>query len=145
MRNSGKLAQAPAGRGNPLYAAETLRDVRNLVPHDRVDHLQPLSRDGLERLAVRHAAGAAPGAVPAPAPVRARQAVAREYEGFFSCLFPCREADTDDTDVPDWRLRGASPRYDASLSWLGKSSMSMEVASSDAVLGPIPGMVSRHR
>ena len=53
MRNSGKLAQALAGRGNPLYAAETLRDVQNLVPHDRVDHLQPLSSDGLERLAVR--------------------------------------------------------------------------------------------
>lgn len=64
---------------------------------------------------------------------------------FFRRLFPCRDADTDDTEVPDWRLRGANPQYDASLSWLGKSSMSMEIASSDAVFGPIPGMVSRHR
>ena len=58
------------------YAAEPLRDVRNLVPHDGVDHLQPLSRDGLEGLAVRHAAVAAPRVVLAPAAVRARQAVA---------------------------------------------------------------------
>lgn len=35
--------------------------------------------------------------------------------------------------------------YYASLSWLGKSSISMEIASSEAVLGPIPGTVRRHR
>lgn len=64
---------------------------------------------------------------------------------FFRRLLPCRDADTDDTEVPDWRLRGASPQYDASLSWFGKSSMFTEIASSDAVFGPIPGMVSRHR
>lgn len=86
MRNSGKLAQAPAGRDNSLYAAKTLRDVRDLIPHGRVDHLQPLSRDGFERLAVRHAAVAAPGAVLAPAAVRARQAVAREYEEALQAL-----------------------------------------------------------
>lgn len=59
-------------------------------------------------------------------------------------MLPCRNADTDDIDVPDCRLRGASPQYDASLSWLGKSAMSMDVTSSDAVFGPIPGTVSRH-
>ena len=132
--------------GRIVLARRTgLRDVRNLVPHDRVDHLEPLSRDGLRRFAVRHAAVAAPRVVPALAPIRARQAVARECERFFSRLFPCRDADTDDTDVLDWRLRGASPQYDASLPWLGKSSISMEITSSDAVFGPIPQMVSRRR
>lgn len=76
--------------------------------------------------------------------VRARQ-LHENMRRLFRRLFPCRDADTDDTEVPDWRLRGANPQYDASLSWLGKSSMSMEIASSDAVLGPIPGIVSRHR
>ena len=55
---------------------------------------------------------------------------------FFSLLLPCRDADTDDIDVPDRRLRGASPQYEASLSWLGKSAMSMDMTSSDVVLGP---------
>ena len=63
---------------------------------------------------------------------------------FFSLLLPCRDADTDDIDVPDRRLRGASPQYEASLSWLGKSAMSMDMTSSDAVRGPMPGTVSRH-
>lgn len=64
---------------------------------------------------------------------------------FFSLLLPWRDAVTEEIEVPDWRLRGARPQYDASLSWLGKSSMSMEIASSEAVLGPIPGTVRRHR
>ena len=51
-------------------------------------------------------------------------------------MLPCRDADTDDIDVPDRRLRGASPQYEASLSWLGKSAMSMDMTSSDVVLGP---------
>lgn len=50
-------------------------------------------------------------------------------------MLPCRDADTDDIDVPDRRLRGASPQYEASLSWLGKSAMSMDMTSSDAVRG----------
>lgn len=53
-------SRKPWRADNQFYAAELLRDVRDLVPHDRVDHLQPLSRDGLERLAVRHAAVAVP-------------------------------------------------------------------------------------
>ena len=59
-------------------------------------------------------------------------------------MLPCRDADTDDIDVPDRRLRGASPQYEASLSWLGKSAMSMDMTSSEAVRGPMPGTVSRH-
>lgn len=55
---------------------------------------------------------------------------------FFGLLLPCRDADTDDIDVPDRRLRGASPQYEASLSWLGKSAMSMDMTSSDVVRGP---------
>ena len=51
-------------------------------------------------------------------------------------MLPCCDADTDDIDVPDRRLRGASPQYEASLSWLGKSAMSMDMTSSDVVLGP---------
>lgn len=39
---------------------------------------------------------------------------------FFSRLLPCLDADTDDMDVPDCLLRGASPQYEAGLSWLSK-------------------------
>ena len=63
---------------------------------------------------------------------------------FFSLLLPCRDADTDDIDVPDRLLRGASPQSEASLSWPAKSAMSMDMTSSDAVRGPMPGTVSRH-
>ena len=42
--------------------------VRDLVPHDRVDDLQPLPRHGLERLAVAHAPAPA-AAVVLPEPV----------------------------------------------------------------------------
>ncbi len=59
-------------------------------------------------------------------------------------MLPCRDADTDDIDVPDRLLRGASPQYEASLSWLAKSAMSMDMTSSDAVRGPMPGTVGRH-
>ena len=45
---------------------------------------------------------------------------------FFSLLLPCRDADTDDIDVPDCLLRGASPQYEASLPWSAKSAMSMD-------------------
>lgn len=57
-----------------------LRDVRNLVPHDRVDYLEPLSRDGLQRFAVRHAPVAAARVIFAPSVAAASKAVAREYE-----------------------------------------------------------------
>ncbi len=39
----------------PVLADGVLDRVGDLVPHDRVDHLQSLSRDGLERFTVRHA------------------------------------------------------------------------------------------
>ena len=64
---------------------------------------------------------------------------------FFSLLLPWRDAATEEIEVPDRRLRGARPQYEASPSWLGKSSMSMEIASLGAALGPIPGTVGRHR
>lgn len=67
--------------------------------------------------------------------LRARQ-LQENTSGFFGLLLPCRDADTDDIDVPDRRLRGASPQYEASLSWLGKSAMSMDMTSSDVVRGP---------
>lgn len=67
--------------------------------------------------------------------LRARQ-LQENTSRFFGLLLPCRDADTDDIDVPDRRLRGASPQYEASLSWLGKSAMSMDMTSSDVVLGP---------
>lgn len=51
-------------------------------------------------------------------------------------MLPCRDEDTDDIDVPDRRLRGAGPQYEASLSWLGRSAMSMDMTSSDVVRGP---------
>ena len=58
-------------------------------------------------------------------------------------MLPCRDVDTDDIDVPDRWLRGASPQYEVSLSWLAKSAMSMDMTSSDAVRGPMLGTVSR--
>lgn len=63
---------------------------------------------------------------------------------FFSLLLPCRDADTDDIDVPDRLLRGASPQREASLPWPAKSAMSTDTTSSGAVRGPMPGTVSRH-
>lgn len=41
--------------GSNLFRVLRLGGVGNPVPHDRVDDLQPLSRQRLERLAVRHA------------------------------------------------------------------------------------------
>ena len=29
---------------------------------------------------------------------------------FLSLLLPCLDAETDDIEVPDWRLRGAMPQ-----------------------------------
>lgn len=77
------LAQAPEGWAAPSCG---LRDVRNLVPHDRVDHLEPLSRDGLQRLAVRHASGAAARVVLAPSAIGSGEAVAREDEQVLQAL-----------------------------------------------------------
>lgn len=132
--------------GRIVLARRTgLRDVRNLVPHDRVDHLEPLPRDGLRRFAVRHAALAAPRVVLAPPPVGSGEAVAREDKQVLQALVALPGRRHRRHRSPDWRLRGASPQYDASLSWFGKSSMFTGIASSDAVFGPIPGMVSRHR
>ena len=64
------LARALEGR-IVLMRRTGLRDVRDLAPHDRVDHLEPLPRDGLQRLAVRHAAVAAPRVVLAPPKLKA--------------------------------------------------------------------------
>lgn len=75
MGNWGMLARAPEGR-IVLMRRTGLRDVRNLVPHDRVDHLEPLSRDGLQRLAVRHASGAAARVALAPSAIGSGEAVA---------------------------------------------------------------------
>lgn len=69
------LARALEGR-IVLMRRTGLRDVRNLVPHDRVDHLEPLSRDGLQRLAVRHVSGAAARVVLAPSAIGSGEAVA---------------------------------------------------------------------
>lgn len=69
------LARAPEGR-IVLMRRTGLRDVRNLVPHDRVDHLEPLSCDGFRRLAVRHASGAAARVVLAPSAIGSGEAVA---------------------------------------------------------------------
>ena len=63
---------------------------------------------------------------------------------FFSLLLPCLDARTDDMEVPDRRFFGAMPQYEARWSWSGKSSIRMATTSSEAVLGPIPGTVSRH-
>lgn len=35
---------------------------------------------------------------------------------FFSLLLPWRDVVTEEIEVPDWRLRGARPQYDASPS-----------------------------
>ena len=80
--------------GSNLLNALRLGGVRRPVPHDRVDDLQPLSRQRLERLAVRHAPLSAPGVAAAPFPsVRVKQ-LHENMGRFFSLLFP-------------WRLRPA--------------------------------------
>ena len=57
------LTQAP-GRGAFLAGAVSfLGRVGDLVPHDRVDDLDPLPGDGLQRLPVAHASAAACPAV----------------------------------------------------------------------------------
>lgn len=43
-------------------------------------------------------------------------------------LLSWREADADDTDVSDRRLRGASPQNDVDLSWVGKSPISTDMS-----------------
>ena len=63
---------------------------------------------------------------------------------FFSLLLLCLDAQTDDMEMPDWRFFGAMPQYEARWSWSGKSSIRIAITSSEAVLGPIPGTVSRH-
>lgn len=75
MGNRGMFARALEGR-IVLMRRTGLRDVRNLVPHARVGHLEPLSRDGLQRLAVRHASGAAARVVLAPSAIGSGEAVA---------------------------------------------------------------------
>lgn len=79
------LARALEGR-IVLMRRTGLCDVRNLVPHDRVDHLEPLSRDCLQRFAVRHAATAAPRVVLAPPPVGSGETVAREDKQVLQAL-----------------------------------------------------------
>ena len=69
-----------------LLGALRLGGVGHPVPHGRVDDLQPLSRQRLERLAVRHAPLSAPGVVVAPSPLCPGEVVAREYEQVFQPL-----------------------------------------------------------
>ena len=66
--------------GSNLFGALRLGGVGHPVPHDRVDDLQPLSCQRLERLAVRHAPLSAPSVVIAPSSLCPGKAVAREYE-----------------------------------------------------------------
>ena len=70
----------------PVLAGGALDRVGDLVPHDRVDHLQPPPRDGLERLAVRHAAISALPVEVAEAVVAPDQRVTREYEQVLESL-----------------------------------------------------------
>ena len=63
-----------------LLPRRPLGCARNLVPHDRADHLEPLPRNGLQGLAVRHAPVAAARVVVAPLVAAARKAVAGEHE-----------------------------------------------------------------
>lgn len=63
---------------------------------------------------------------------------------FFSLLFPCLDAATDAIEVPDLRFLGAMPQYEARWSWSGNDDMPIAIVSPDAVLGPMPGIVSRH-
>ena len=134
------LTQAPPG----LRSRRPLGCVRNLVPHDRVDHLEPLPRHGFQRLAVRHAPGAAARVVVAPSVAAARKAVAREYEQVLQPLvaLPRRGHRRYRRAGPPVARR--EPADEASLSWPEKSAMSMDMTSSDAVRGPMPGTVSRH-
>ena len=93
---------------------------------------------------MRHSPVAAARVVAAPSVAAARQAVAREYERVLQPLVALPRRGHRHIDAPDCLLRGASPQREASLPWLAKSAMSMDMASSEAVRGPMPGTVSRH-
>lgn len=95
MQNSGKLARAPAGRDNPFYAAETLREIRNVFPHDCVNHFQSLFLRRFGRLAVRRVAGLA------QCPLLHARLPCESMGRFFNRLFLFRDLAVDDTDIPD--------------------------------------------
>ena len=61
-----------------------------------------------------------------------------------SLASPRLDALTDLTDVPELLTLGAMPQYEARWSWSGNLPMSTDTASCAAVLGPMPGTVSRH-
>ena len=67
---------APAICAAALFHFAGLGRVGGLVPHDRVDHLQPLPRDRLQRLAVAHPAAPARAVVLAESVRALRQRVA---------------------------------------------------------------------
>lgn len=54
-------------------------------------------------------------------------------------MLPCLDALADDREVPDCLFLGAIPQYDARWSRSGKSEMSTEMTSSDAVRGADAG------
>ena len=114
--NRDMLTPAFRPMGSNLFGALRLGGVGHPVSHDRVDDLQSLSRQRLERLAVRHAPLPAPRVVVAPSPLCPVRQLHENMSRFFSLLLPWRDAVTEEIEVPDWRLRGAKPQYDASLS-----------------------------
>lgn len=78
---------------------------RSLVPHDRVDHLEPFPRHGLQDLVVRHSPVAAARVVVAPLVAAARQAVAREHE---QVLASCCPAATRTPTISTCRTAGCA-------------------------------------
>lgn len=86
----GGLRSAPIAGGlrKARFSSGALGRVGHLVPHDRVDHLQSLPRDRLERFAVRHPPVPALPVELAEPVVAPDQRVAREYERALQALVP---------------------------------------------------------
>lgn len=128
-----------------LLGALRLGGVGHPVPHGRVDDLQPLSHQRLERLALWHAPLSAPGVVVAPSPLCPGEAVAREYEQVLQPLVALARCCHRGDRGPRLAVarRQAAERSEPVVA--GEVFDIDGIASSEAVLGPIPGTVRRHR
>ena len=103
----------PSGRRAPSRppgcSRRGLGRVRDRVPHDRVDDLQPLPGHGLQRLVVPHPPRPAPVVVPSEPVVRADEGVAAEYQQVLELLVPAALRGGRPDAGPGPAVRGRQP------------------------------------